>query len=79
MYLSNTVYICLLSSVVCGQNTTIYRVVGNIHNVQGMTILNEWCSIATTYTWMNALHMKAILSKLKEYMESSYACAVGCN
>ena len=64
MYLSNTVYVCLLSSVVCGQNTTIYRVAGNIQYVQGMTILDEWRSIATT--WMNALLMKASLSKLKE-------------
>ena len=42
MYLSNTVYVCLMSSVVCGQNTTIYRVVGNIQYVQGMTILDEY-------------------------------------
>ena len=64
MYLSKTVYACLMSSVVCGQNTTIYRVAGNIQHVQGMTILDEWRSIATT--WKNALLMKASLSKLKE-------------
>ena len=64
MYFSNTVYACLMSSVVCGQNTTIYRVAGNIQCAQGMAILDEWRSIATT--WMNALHMKASLSKLKE-------------
>ena len=42
MYLSVTVYACLVSSVVCGQNTTIYRVAGNIQYIHSTTILDEY-------------------------------------